>query len=461
MVNHNEVLTAALLFFLGGSISAQPIDTIVKTALVKELEAKNVPGGVAGVFDGTTVTSVVAAGVANEETGTPVTPDMLFRLGSTTKMFVALATLLAVDEGILSLDSPVGTYLPDLPDNLKEVTLQQVLTHTAGIQDEAPMDGPDDDDALAREIAGWTPERRFLMPGEAFSYSNPGYWLVGRVLEAVERRPFADVIWRRVLRPLGMHHSTFRPKEAHRFPVASPHDRVKELVAPEPNHAGTWPSGSLYSSVPELLRFASAILNDGILEGVRVFPSAVIRIFLTSQVQIEARPGVTYGYGLMHQSYRGLRTVFHTGARTGYGSIIDLAPDRKIAVVVLGNRTGALLTSTVRAGYASRTTLGPLEEEDFSGGNYVTDPAMMAPYIGMYVNKAPIELEIYNRSALPLVRIGEILTLRKGQERIPLRILNDSTATNGFQWLTFTRTPDGVIRLLHYDMYTLRRSTMK
>ena len=82
----------------------------------------------------------------------------------------------------------------------------------------------------------------------------------------------------------------------------------------------------------------------------------------------------------------------------------------------------------------------------------------MRPYIGMYVNSPQIELEIYNRSALPFVRVGEILTLRKGRERIPLRIISDSTATNAIVPIAFTRNPDGTVRLLHFDMHTLKRA---
>lgn len=451
--------TLLLIVLIAHAAATQPIDPAVEATMKKELKDKKIPGAVMGVVDRGTITCLIAAGTANTETGETVTTDMLFRLGSTTKMFVAMAALLAAHDGRLDLRTPVGEYLPDVTPALRVVTLQQILTHTAGIQDEAPMFGPDDDGALAREISSWTDERRFLEPGESFSYSNPGYWLAGRILEVVDKKPFADVIRDRILRPVGMTRSTFRPEEAARYPLSAPHDRDQNVVSPAPNHAGTWPSGSLYSSVPELLRFASAIINGGMLDGKRVFPSSVVRTFLTPQVPIDARPGVRYGYGLMHQMYRGMRDAFHTGARIGFGSIIDFSPDSNVAVVVIGNRTGSLLTSTIRAGYATRLELGPLDEEDFSGGDYITDPSKMTPFLGMYVNNPGIaELEIYNRSALPLIRVGEIMTLRKGKERIPLRILNDSTATNGFQWLTFTRSQDGTIRLLHYDVYTLKRT---
>ena len=107
------------------------------------------------------------------------------------------------------------------------------------------MEGPGDDGALGREVRSWTDGNAFLPPGRFLSYSNPGYWLVGHVIETVAKEPFADAMERLVLRPLGMTHSTFRPEAAARLPVATPFDGRGREIAPAPNDAGTFPSGSL------------------------------------------------------------------------------------------------------------------------------------------------------------------------------------------------------------------------
>jgi len=436
---------------------AQPLNEDVARTLRTELSAKKVPGGVVGVLSGTEVTCLVSAGIANESTQQPVTPEMLFRLGSTTKMFVATAALLMEHEGKLRLNVPIRTYLPKLPAKLGSVTLEQLLTHTAGLYDEAPMYGPGDDGALAREISGWTDDRLFLEPGEAFSYANPDYWLVARILEVRDRKPFADLMRERVFVPLGMERSTFRPEAAARFPMAAGHDKSENLIDPPPNHAATWASGSLFSSVRELLRFASALLNEGKLGGHRVLPAQVVRKLMQPRVRVEGLPGTQYGYGLVFKKYRGEPVVYHVGARLGYGSVIDLAPERKVAVVALGNRTGSLLTNCVRAGYESQFALGKLDNGIPPVGRHITDRRLMKPYVGHFVNHPPIEAELYNRSAIPFLNLGGILTIKKGHERIPLSIIDDTTASNGYQRIGLTRGADGRVQLLHIEWHTFKR----
>lgn len=450
-------LLLGLILLQFAFVAAQPIDGAVYKVLREELDEKNVPGGVVGVLSGTHVSCLAAAGIADMSTKAPVTTDMLFRLGSTTKMFVATAALLAAHEGKIDLNVTIGTYLPHLPPTLGSVTLHQLLSHTAGLYDEAPMYGPEDDDALARGIAGWTDERLFLKPGVVFSYSNPGYWLVGRILEVVDKKPFAEVMRDRIFTPLGMTRSTFRPEVARQYPMAAGHDRDEDIIDPPPNHAGTWPSGSLYSSARELLRYVSALMNDGVLDGQQVLPREVVRQLMMPYATVKGLPGTKYGYGLVFKTYRGEPVVYHPGARLGYGSIIDMAPRRKVAVVVLGNRTGSLLSKTVRAGFESEFPLGELEDDGLQGGRFLTDEETMQPYIGRYVNFPPIEVEIYNRKVIPISPWGGIMTLQKGQEKIPLRIINDTTASNYYQRIGFTRDPGGRVDMIHIEMHTFKR----
>lgn len=456
----NRSLCSALILELAlwiPLVMGQSIDGTVSKVLREELDEKNVPGGVVGVLSGTRVSCLAAEGIADMSTKAPVTTDMLFRLGSTTKMFVATAALLAAHEGKIDLNAAIRTYLPQLPPRLGSVTLHQLLSHTAGLYDEAPMYGPGDDGALARGIEGWTDERLFLQPGVVFSYSNPGYWLVGRILEVVDKKPFAEVMRDRIFTPLRMTRSTFRPEVARQYPMAAGHDRDEDIIDPPSNHAGTWPSGSLYSSARELMRFVSAVMNDGVLDEQQVFPGEVVRQLMMPYATVKGLPGTKYGYGLVFKTYRGEPVVYHPGARLGYGSIIDMAPMRKVAVVVMGNRTGSLLSKTVRAGFESEFPLRELENDGLQGGKFLTDEETMQPYVGRYVNFPPIEVEIYNRKAIPIFPWGGIMTLQKGQEKIPLRIINDTTATNYYQRIGFTLDPGGRVDMIHIEMHTFKR----
>ncbi len=133
------------------------------------------------------------------------------------------------------------------------------------------------------------------------------------MIETVAKEPFADAMERLVLRPLGMTHSTFRPEAAARLPLAAPFDGRRREISPAPNHAGTFPSGSLYSSAREMARLPIALMNGGRIEGRQVLPEEVVTALLTSRVDIPERPGSRYGYGLMFETRRGVKQIFHAG----------------------------------------------------------------------------------------------------------------------------------------------------
>jgi CubicO group peptidase (beta-lactamase class C family) len=154
----------------------------------------NTPGAGVGIVSGDRLVFAKGFGVSSVETGAPVTPDMLFRLGSTTKMFTAAALVTLAEEGKLKLDEPLGKYAKGLSPKIASLTAHQLLTHTAGLKDDAPMFGRHDDEALAETVRALNGDFLFAAPGRVFSYSNPGYWLAGYLIEAVGGKPYADVL---------------------------------------------------------------------------------------------------------------------------------------------------------------------------------------------------------------------------------------------------------------------------
>jgi CubicO group peptidase (beta-lactamase class C family) len=171
----------------GERLSAQSQTAVssVEAVALEELRDRQTPGAaIAIVQDGRMIYSR-GFGLANVETGEEVRPEMLFRLGSTTKMFTAAAVVLLADQGKLNLHEPIGKHIAGLSPKLAALTAHQLLSHTSGILDEAPMFGSHDDDALKREVASWTDARFFTEPGQIYSYSNPGYWLAGLLAEQV------------------------------------------------------------------------------------------------------------------------------------------------------------------------------------------------------------------------------------------------------------------------------------
>jgi CubicO group peptidase (beta-lactamase class C family) len=154
----------------------------------------------------------------------------------------------------------------------------------------------------------------------------------------------------RLFVPLKMDRSTLRPTVAMTWPLALGHDVQRgeaRIVRPQADNAATWPAGQIYSNVSDLSRFAIALLQGGQLDGEQVLGPAVVNKLTTPYVPT---PGSDdhYCYGLMETRLGSVRVLQHGGSRLGYGSTIRLAPDRKVAVIVLTNRTGSSLPATAQ-----------------------------------------------------------------------------------------------------------------
>jgi CubicO group peptidase (beta-lactamase class C family) len=310
---------------------------------MEELQATQTPGAAVAVVLGDQVIFSHGYGVASVETGAPITPDMLFRLGSTTKMFTASAVVSLAVEGKIDLNGPVSRYISGLDPAIGQLTANQLLSHTSGLHDEAPMFGSHDETALGIGIHAWKADFLFAPPGRIYSYSNPGYWLAGYLAETVSGKPYADVVAERIFGPLGMTRSTLRPTMAMTFPMAQGHeirDGKPAVIRPAADNASGWPAGSIFSSALELSRFVIAFMNDGRVDGRQVLPPKLIAIMSSPHADI---PGGDdhYGYGLDLATSRGVHWVEHGGSRAGYGSTIRMAPEQKFAVIIVANRSGS------------------------------------------------------------------------------------------------------------------------
>lgn len=322
----------------------------LEAVVLEELKATRTPGAAVAIVQGDRVIYARGFGLANVETATPVSPDMLFRLGSTTKMFTAAAVVTLADRGKLTLDAEIGAVIPGLGAKLSRVTAHELLSHTSGLRDEAPMFGRHDESALGENIRTFKDDMFFTEPGSVYSYSNPGYWVAGFLAESVAGKPYADVLHELIFEPAGMSRTTLRPTVAMTFPLAQGHaadgDKGAAIIRPAANNAATWPAGSIFSSVNDLSRWVVALMNEGRVEGRQVLSPAVVAKISTPATGVPGTTGRQYGYGLSVDRLGDVRIVEHGGSRAGYGSTIRMAPDRKFAVIILANRTGSSLSRT-------------------------------------------------------------------------------------------------------------------
>ena len=190
---------------------APRLDSLV----MSELARTKTPGAqVAVALDGHVIYSR-GYGVADIETGRPVTPLTLFRVGSVTKMVTGVILAQLAVEGKIDLQAPISRYVTELAGRrVGAVTTHQLLTHTAGWIDNAVPYGRMGEGALGEVMREVTDTMFFTEPGRVISYSNPGYSMAGCVAERASGRRYGDLADEMVLRRMGMPHATFRPLRA-------------------------------------------------------------------------------------------------------------------------------------------------------------------------------------------------------------------------------------------------------
>ncbi|MGB9380342.1 MAG: serine hydrolase domain-containing protein, partial [Candidatus Binatus sp.] len=164
-------------------------------------------------------------GVTNVRHPLPVDEKTLFQIGSTTKTFTATAVMRLVEDGKLTLDQPIRTYLPDFtmrdPEVTTRLTMRHLLTHTGGWDGDFFPDTGNGDDALARYVRLMAELPQLTPLGTILSYNNAAFSLAGRVVEVVTGKTYEAALNELVLQPLGLKHSFLFPTDAmtHSFAV--------------------------------------------------------------------------------------------------------------------------------------------------------------------------------------------------------------------------------------------------
>lgn len=278
-----------------------------------------------------------AHGMANREKRIGNTVDTRFRIGSMNKMFTGTAILQLVQAGKIRLTDPVGKYIPDYPNKAiaTKVTIHQLLTHTGGTGD---IFGPEyDRRAHAMKthddwITLYGKRDPLFEPGARFSYSNYGMVLLGVVIERVSGKSYYDFVEENVYRPAGMTQSGHSPKN---IPAS-----IRALGYTQPRGSTMWArtsddgnrgmaAGGGYSTVGDLLRFASALMSNKLLN------AEYTQLLITRKVHVDRGFWYAYGFGDMREDGRGY--VGHTGGAPGMSSDFRIYPGSGHVMVVLSN----------------------------------------------------------------------------------------------------------------------------
>jgi D-alanyl-D-alanine carboxypeptidase len=274
-------------------------------------------------------------GKTSVKNGEDVGIDTMFGAGSVTKQFTCACILLLAEDGKLSIQDKVAKYYPELT-RAKDITLYDLMTHASGYPDYYPLDFVDQrmekttaHDKLIQEYAGGKLD---FEPGSRWSYSNTGFIILGRVIEKVSGEPFAKFLERRILKPLGMDHSAFEPKQGTKY-LSAGHTAFA-LGDPEiaTQEADGWihAAGGLFTTPTDLAKWDLALMEGKVLK-----PES----FQTMTTARKLSDGRTkaYGCGLGILERDGEKILQHSGAVSGFLAFNAMLPRTKSALILLSN----------------------------------------------------------------------------------------------------------------------------
>ncbi|MEU2600424.1 serine hydrolase domain-containing protein [Streptomyces hirsutus] len=274
--------------------------------------------------------------------------DVQYRIGSVTKTFTAVLVLQLRDEGVIDLGDPLEKHLPGT--GVGEATLVELLSHAGGLAAETP--GPwweRTPGSLRPDLADVLGERPLVHPvGRRFHYSNPGYALLGALVEKLRGATWEEVLRRDVLEPLSLRRTGVRPKAPHADGWAVHPWADVMLREPAEDLGRMAPAGQLWSTAGDLARFAAFLANGD----ARVLSVESLREMRRPAAPAEATDvasGYAYGLGLELRHRDGRALVGHTGSLPGFLACLAIGVEDDVAAVVLANCTSGPILFPVAA----------------------------------------------------------------------------------------------------------------
>src|ERR1043166_6600994 len=280
------------------SAAVQPVFAQLDEYIARHMRETGAPGLTLALANRDGLIRVSTYGFADTKAGLRVVPETMFEIGSISKSFVSLALMQLHEEGKLDLNKPITQYLPwlKISSKFEPITTHHILTHTAGLP-AVPLLL----DALLNDL--WTA----YPPGKQFLYSNTGYNILGFLVEALDKRPFAESIRVRLLEPLGMSASA---------PIITNQLRSKMAVGYEPLNASVpfashstlaeaqWlememAAGSIASTPSDMAKYIRMLTNRGALAKGRLISEETFNLFIKPEIKSPFRgEDASYGYGL-------------------------------------------------------------------------------------------------------------------------------------------------------------------
>ena len=362
--------------------------------VVARMAELQVPGVAVGVV-ADDVDYAAGYGVRNVDHPMPVDVDTLFQIGSTTKTYTGTALMRLVEQGRLDLEASVRTYLPAFRVSDEgvsaEVTIRDLVTHTAGWFGDVFTETGDGDDALARFVEAMAFLPQIAPLGAYLSYNNASLSVLGRVIEVVTGQTYEAAVGELVFAPLGLERNSFFADQIMTEEFAVGHTASPDDPTGPPVVVTEWalpravnPAGGVISSVTDQLRYARFHLGDGTVDGAQVLEAETLHA-----MQRPLGPGGTLGADVLDgvgvdwllTTRGGERIVMHGGSTNGQQSSFLMAPNHGFAVTILTNSESGAILAEEAAGWALELFLGV---EEPSPAPIDVAPERRAEYAGEF-----------------------------------------------------------------------------
>lgn len=376
--------------------TAQPADPqaladVLDPIFVKQMADGHIAGAAFVMVKDGQVFFAKGYGSANLDQHTLVDPERtIFPVLSLSKLFTATAIMQLVEQGKISLDADVNTYLKQnhVPATYAQpITIAQLLTHTAGFDDDSQAIGniaatPNAVLPLHDYLATYPPVR-ILPPGSRYLYSNAAYDVLGAVVEDVSGQPFAEYMDAHILRPLGMTHSSFLPP-AESSDLATSYRYDDTQLVPMPRHYfSNAPSAGLTTTAADMAHFLIAQLQHGRYENQAILRPETVALMQRQHFPNEPdEPGM--GYGFNTATLGSHHAIWKDGDDLDrIHSKVLLYPDRQIGYFIVQNSGGdtSLLDAVVQQLDQRYDPVPPIAPV---GQPHPEPAAVLARYTGQY-----------------------------------------------------------------------------
>lgn len=400
-----STLILSVLSIVSGTNLHSQSESAYETILAQEFEAYQSGASVLVAKRGE-ILFRGAIGLANLDQKVQNTAEHIFRIGSITKEFTAVAVLQLQEQGKLELSDPIHKYLPDYPEQGRGITIEHLLTHTSGIKNYTGMAEVahlQSTEARPKQIIKVFKDAPMeSTPGTVYQYNNYGYVLLGAIIEQASGMSYEAYLEQHIFEPAKMQHTYFGEAKAPLKGRATGYQMQdgKFAKAPYLNMAIPYAAGALLSNVDDLYTWVKA------LQGHQLLDKSSLRKALSPH-QLEDGSKIPYGYGFQLDEMYGKKVVGHDGVIQGFLAYALYLPEEDLFVAVLSNCTckNPVGTANKLAAYA----LGefPLLQKELSDSN------LGDHYVGRYQYHEEMQQDIF-------VERNQLYSLSTGDRRRPL-----------------------------------------